>query len=194
MKILKLKILNHKSLFIILLIALSIGERIVFDLGPNIELVTLSMLLASSYLKRKSALKITLTSLVISDLILGNTNIFLFTWSGFLIPAYLASIYLNKPKQSSIKLVGKSTIYGVGTGIFFFLWTNFGVWLLDSWGMYTNDLAGLIQCYINGLPFLRMQILSNLVIVPVGFAVAEVLINLNRLISSKFSLSPQPQN
>jgi hypothetical protein len=132
--------------------------------------------------------------LIISDLILGNTNIFIFTWSGFLIPSYFASIYLNKPKQSSIKLVGKSTIYGLWTGIFFFLWTNFGVWLLDSWGMYTNDLAGLTQSYINALPFLRMQILSNLVIIPAGFTTIESLKYIYTVISSKFSLSAQPQN
>ena len=163
-----------KYVLITIFLSLAIGERVLFDLGPNIELVTVSMLLAATYLGRKKALQIVLVSMIVSDAILGNTNIFIFTWSGFLIPTFFASVQLNKSKNSSIKLVGKSTLFGMGTGLFFFLWTNFGVWLLDSWGMYSNDLHGLIQSYINALPFLKMQILSNLLIVPLGFIVVEI--------------------
>ncbi|MBN1169374.1 hypothetical protein JXA63_05820 [Candidatus Woesebacteria bacterium] len=183
MLFLKSKILNHKSLFIISLLFLSIGERIMFDLGPNIELVTISMLLAAAYLGEKESLWIVLITMILSDLILGNTNIFLFTWSGFLIPALYTSIYLNKSKQSSIKLTGRSTLFGLGTGVFFFLWTNLGVWLLDTWGMYSNDLKGLMQSYINALPFLKIQVLSNLVIVPLGFTLVECLKYLIKIIS-----------
>lgn len=181
MKNLSSEIINRKSLFIFILLFLSIGERVLFDLGPNVELITLSMLLAASYLGRKEAFWIVLVSIVFTDIILGNSNIFIFTWSGFLIPAIFASIYLNKLKESSIKLLLKSTIYGFGTGVFFFTWTNFGVWFLDSWGMYSNDLIGLLQCYINALPFFRMQILSNLIIVPAGFLVTETLKQISKL-------------
>lgn len=178
-------------LFIIVLLTLSIGERVLYDLGPNIEFITVSMLLTAVYLGREKAIWIVLISMVVSDALLGNTNIFIFTWSGFLIPAYFASIHLNKPKLKGIKLVGKSTIFGVSTIMFFFIWTNFGVWIMDSWGMYSNDLAGLTQSYINALPFLRMHLISNLAIVPSGFIAVESLKYSAKFISSRSSLSPQ---
>lgn len=194
MEYFKSKVINYKSLLVPVLLILSIGERVLFDLGPNIELITVSVLLASAYLSRKDALWIVLTSMAISDVILGNTNIFIFTWTGFLIPTLFVSIYLNKSKLNPAKLVGKSTLFGVETILFFFIWTNFGVWILDSWGMYSNDLNGLMQSYINALPFLKMQILSNLVIIPAGFTVVESFKYFVKIISSKLALSPQPQS
>jgi hypothetical protein len=137
---------------------------------PNLELVTLSMLLASTYLSRNSALKLTFLLMAASDLVLGNTNIFIFTWSGFLIPVLLISKYKNILKIVNCKLkIINILAVGIGSNLFFYTWTNLGVWLLDSWGMYPKTAAGLIQCYINGLPFLRNQLASTFLFVPLGF-------------------------
>ncbi|MEM6514455.1 MAG: DUF6580 family putative transport protein [Pseudomonadota bacterium] len=47
----------------------------------------------------------------------------------------------------------------VGLGaIVFFLVSNFAMWLV---GMYPQTLTGLIQCYINGLPFLLKAVLAD---------------------------------
>jgi hypothetical protein len=108
-----------------------------------------------------------------TDLIIGNTSIFIFTWSGLLLPIFLISALRirNLPgRQAGSKLeIIKATGLGVISNLFFFIWTNFGVWLLDSWGMYAKNLPGLIHCYINGLPFLRLQLASTLLFVPIGF-------------------------
>lgn len=42
----------------------------------------------------------------------------------------------------------------------FWVWTNFGAWLLG--GMYSKTMAGLGACYIAGLPFLRNALLGDL--------------------------------
>ena len=55
---------------------------------------------------------------------------------------------------------------GIGGSLFFYLWTNFGVWFLDSWGMYSKDLGGLVYCYMNGLPFLKNSLKSSVILVP----------------------------
>ena len=163
-------------LFIILFIAAFL-ERTVFDLGPNIELVTATALLASVYLGGKWSIPLLLLVLILSDIIIGNSNIFLFTWSGLLIPIFLAGYIFKRNNTNKVAL---GTGLGILTTLFFFVWTNFGVWALDSWGMYSNDLSGLTQSYINALPFLRLHMASTLMFVPVGFILIETLIAISK--------------
>jgi len=160
-----------KKLLFIAFLATAFLERTIFDLGPNIEVVTTVTLLVSFYLGRKQSLWLLLIILFLSDIILGNTNIYIFTWSGFLIPLVFVSSLFKKIKLHRIIL---GTSLGIGMNLFFYLWTNLGVWLLDSWGMYSKDANGLILCYLNALPFLKNQLLSTLLFVPVGFTLVEV--------------------
>jgi hypothetical protein len=44
-------------------------------------------------------------------------------------------------------------------GMLFFFVTNFGVWLQG--GLYAHSWDGLLQCYINALPFLRNTLLGD---------------------------------
>jgi len=159
------------SLIFSLLFLVAFLERVVFDLGPNVELVTLVMLFSSFYLGRREALGLVLAVMVVSDLFLGNTNILVFTWSGFLIPAFLLPWMVKKLGGMNKILLG--TGMGFLANLFFYGWTNLGVWVLDGWGMYADDLGGLIQCYINGLPFLKLQMTSTLLFVPLGIGLWE---------------------
>lgn len=152
------------------LIILSIIFRTFWHLGPNIEFVTTASLLAGIYLGGVWALTVPLAVLFISDMILGNTNIFLFTWSAYLVIG-LASMISGK-KIGKNKLLG-GTVFGVSASLWFFVWTNFGVWFLDSWGMYPKTLSGLIQAYIMGIPFLKYNLIGNIVFIPVSLVIIE---------------------
>lgn len=158
-----------KFLFASVLVFIALLERVFFDLGPNVELVTITMILAGSYLGKKYSSFVVLATLITSDLIIGNSNIAIFTWSGFLIPALVVPFFVKN--KNSLTNIFSGTVAGVGANLFFFLWTNFGVWLLSS--MYPNTAQGLIASYINGLPFLKMQLLSTLLFVPIGFTIFE---------------------
>lgn len=157
--------------FFALIVILVVLTRTVFHIAPNIEFVTAASILSGYLLSsKKYSLFVPLVIMLISDAILGNTRIFLFTWSGFLFPVFLG-VLLKKAdfnKLSPAKwlglAVGSETAGIVGT-LFFFVWTNFGHWLTTS--MYSKDFTGLIQSYLNGLPFLRAQLGGNLIIVPV---------------------------
>jgi hypothetical protein len=92
-----------------------------------------------------------------SDLIIGNSAIFMFTWSGFALIALLGLIS-RASGADYIKFVGG----GIAGVIVFFLWTNLGVMLIS--GMYDHSLAGLVQSYANALPFLRNQLISNAIV------------------------------
>jgi len=105
-------------------------------------------------------------------LIIGNSNIFIFTWSGFLIPAIFVSKVFARKRIRGVKRATLGTLAGVGSTLFFFLWTNFGVWLLST--MYPKTISGLLLCYVRALPFLRMQTISTLIFVPAGFFLVEI--------------------
>jgi hypothetical protein len=180
----------HNSLFVILFLVAFL-ERTIWDLGPNIELITTAMILASFYLGKKEAFWLTLAIISVTDRVIGNSNIFLFTWSGFLIPALLSTklikILLSKLKVKLIPLIS----LGLVSNLFFYVWTNFGVWFLDSWGMYSKDLSGLIKCYIYALPFLKNQAISSLIFIPIGFMAIEASFYLLKKIAPASRLAKQ---
>ena len=155
----------------ILLFSLAFLERVAFDMGSNYELVTATMVIASIYLGSKHSTLLVLLVMFLSDLIIGNSSIFIFTWTGFLIPALLATKLISKKSLSTKMMSG--TLAGAATVGFFFIWTNFGVWLTST--MYTKDIAGLTQSYINALPFLRNQAVSALLFIPSGIVTTEYL-------------------
>jgi hypothetical protein len=169
--------LSKKSVFLCILFLIAFAERVFFDMGPNFELVTTVLILSAFYIGRKASFWIVFLIMLLSDLVIGNTNIFIFTWSGFLLPALL----LKKVRiESFFSKITTGTSLGIIANGFFYIWTNFGVWLLS--GMYPKTAPGLLMSYINALPFLRYQFVSTLIFVPLGFVIAELTI----LIHKKF--------
>lgn len=159
-----------KLIFASFLIALGIFFRTFWHLAPNVEYVTAASLLAGAYLGKKYALLVPFTIMVLSDTLIGNSNIFVFTWSGYLLIGLMGQMGLMG--KSNLK---RATAAGVLASLFFFVWTNFGVWLMDSWGMYPRTIGGLMESYVMGLPFLKLNLLGNLFFVPVSFGVVEFL-------------------
>jgi hypothetical protein len=173
-----------KKIFVYSLFFLAFIERVWFDLGPNLELITLATILSAFYLDKKTTFLLAIGTIALSDLAIGNSNIFIFTWSGIILPLLTINIF----KKLKINKIFAGTLASISSNLFFFIWTNFGVWALDSWGMYPNTAFGLLQSYINGLPFLKYQLTSTLFFVPIGFLVYEVMFN-NLYSKIKSSLS-----
>src|SRR4030067_2076454 len=98
MKNTKYSIHDTKYTLLVILFLAAFLERTVFDLGPNIELVTMAMILASFYFGRKQSFWLTFAILALTDLIIGNTYIFIFTWSGFLLPAIVVGGLIPRTK------------------------------------------------------------------------------------------------
>lgn len=126
-------------------------------------------LFAGSKFSRLGAIALVTASLAISDVFLASvhgTAIFgmwsVFTYSGFLIIALVAR-NLGKNAKTP-KLLG----FSIGGSLFFWLYTNLGVWLTSA--VYAKSFAGLMECYIVALPFLRNALLGDLLFVGVLFA------------------------
>lgn len=144
-----------KNLFIsLILIVIAVGERLWFDLGPNVELVMTVSVLASICLGKRFGVAVALLSLIISDLVIGNTLIMVFTWSAFALIAWGGRWLKNKNW-----LFGAG--YGLAGALGFYFYTNFGVWLIS--GLYPHTVSGLINSYLMGLPFLRLHMISSMI-------------------------------
>jgi hypothetical protein len=185
----KVQITKKDTVIFISYIILIILTRTIFHIAPGIEFITGTSIAAAFIMKnRKLAYLVPLFGLLISDFILGNTLILLFTWSAFLCaPAFgMVTKRLMKKRNgvdSAITNTLGAQITGLIFNLFFFLWTNFGVVLTTT--MYSKNLHGLIESYMNGLPFLKVQLGANLIIVPAVFLVSIFLFNY----SYKFKLA-----
>lgn len=116
-------------------------------------------LISGKYLGGYSGFIIPFSIMAITDFIIGNNIIFLFTWSGFAMMGFIG--YLMR-KKTFLKFYG----YSLFAIILYDIWTNFGCWV----GWYSHDLQGLMLCYTLALPFMFWHIISTLAILP-AFAI-----------------------
>jgi hypothetical protein len=125
-----------------------------------------------------------LSVMAITDIILGNNYIFLFTWSGFALMALIG--YLLKTKNS-FKIKKTPSIIGFSLiGVLFFdIWTNFGCWL----GWYPHNIEGLSLCFTVALPFMFWHLLSTAVLLTV-IILPLTYLNEKELINFNYSINP----
>jgi hypothetical protein len=167
-------------LFISGYIAFGVLTRTVWHVAPNVEFVT-ALALAGAYLiKSKFSFTIPLGIMIVSDFLIGNSSIFVFTWSAYGMAYVFGKILASQGIQKLfgklpevVKILALSEVGGTFFTIFFFLWTNLGVVLTTS--MYPKNIEGVLLSYKMGLPFLWPQLVGNLIIVPVVFVVTKLI-------------------
>ena len=94
---------------------------------------------------------ISLTAFIFSDLLIGAHNLLIFTWGSIIFIGLFSKYFYNFYLR----------FFGIAAScILFFLISNFGVWVFSN--TYSNDLNGVITCYIMGLPFLQNSLISSL--------------------------------
>ncbi|MFK8054961.1 MAG: DUF6580 family putative transport protein [Saprospiraceae bacterium] len=143
----------------------------------NFTPIVAMALLAGVYAKpRWLALAIPFAAMFVSDLVLNNT-LYAAYFEGFsffgiwgvyaaLAAVALLPLILKATKGSSLlKLTG----VGVGGATIFFLVSNLADWA--TYGMYPMNPAGLLACYVAGLPFFLNTLLSTLLFGSIGVAV-----------------------
>ncbi|OGY83699.1 MAG: hypothetical protein A3F54_04930 [Candidatus Kerfeldbacteria bacterium RIFCSPHIGHO2_12_FULL_48_17] len=134
----------------------------------NVETIMVVSLLAGVLLGGMYAVIVPLAVVAVSDVVIGNESILLYTWSAWLLVGLFGWVLrrftgLAQARHWLFALgMGGSGIVGT---VFFYLWTNFGVWQLYDY--YAPTWQGLMASYVAGLPFLLYQLAGNIVIVPV---------------------------
>ena len=153
------------------LITFGVAGRMLLIDFPNIETVMAVSIISGALLGPHYGLLVALFTVMGSDVLIGNTNIFLYTWAAWIvIGATSHLVKRNKAETAVWSDALKLTGFGLAGTVFFFLVTNFGVWHLS--GLYAPTVAGLVESYVMAIPFLRNQLLGNMVIVPAVSLVA----------------------
>lgn len=80
----------------------------------------------------------------------------LITYASFLISVVLGRVFL----RNSATILRIASVAFLGS-LQFYLITNFAVWA-GAYTLYAHTWAGLIECYVAGLPFFGRTILSDL--------------------------------
>lgn len=176
----------------VLVVALAVVWRVVrADLGapPNLELITAATFFAAVILRHRAAVLVPFAAAAVSDALLGNTSILLFTWTAW---AVIGLGALLVRRTTGWRRLGAALGLGVGGSVWFFLWTNFGVWLQGRGAFYAPGLDGLLASYVAGLPFFRTMLLGNLVLVPLAAGAAALVERAERVLALPGAVS-QPR-
>lgn len=140
---------------------------------PNFTAVGAMGLFGGAYFtKQRWAFLIPFITLFVSDLILNNFvyeytfNIYaLFTYIGFGLVVLAGKSILTKVNAKNV------IVASLSASIIFFLVSNLMSWYDNI--LYTKDLAGLMQCYIAGIPFLGSTVAGDLTYSAVLFGIYE---------------------
>ena len=156
MKITRLN--DSSSIYLKLAVVATLALFVVFArVAPhpaNFAPVAAVALFAGAILPRKWALSAPLLAMIASDLIIGLHSLVFVTWGIFVLIALSSHRLLRKANKT--KIVAGS----VAASVLFFVVTNFAVWAQGL--MYPMNLGGLIQCYVNAVPFFRGTLLGDL--------------------------------
>ena len=125
-------------------------------------IIAIVSILAGILLKGYYVIFVPLSVMMITDIIIGNSFIFVFTWSGF---ALIGLIFYALKSKNKISVQRMPLIFGAGIGsvLLYDFWTNFGCWL----GWYPPNLSGLMLCYTLSIPFTLWHLLSTTIAIAV---------------------------
>ncbi len=138
----------------ICLILLAVSLRILPHPANFAPLAAVSIF-GGAVLPRRLALWVPLAAMVLSDAVIGFHSLIGLTWGSYVLIALASSYLLRKPSFL------KGGVLTLSSSLFFFVVTNFGVWVAS--GMYSHTWSGLVQCYTLALPFFRNTLLSDVI-------------------------------
>ena len=181
-----MKKLNLQTGILSIIILLAAFTRIMPH-PPNFSpMAAIGLFGAAHFAKKWQAFFIPLLGIWLSDLVINNFfyrnsdssivwfyNGFYWQYISYIIIIFTGLFIFNKGVSLSKTFSGI-----VGSSGIFFLVSNFGVWAGS--GMYSKNIAGLISCYIAGIPFMNNTIISD-------FLFTTVLFGSYYLIQSEYS-------
>jgi hypothetical protein len=148
--------LSRDLALVLFLIGFDVIARILPH-APSVSPVAASALFAAVVLRRPLlALLVPLAAMPLGDLVLGfyDWRVMAVVYAALTLPAVIGML-ARRARLSRAVLPSV-----LGCSLIFFVTTNFAVWAFS--GIYSRDMAGLVQCYIAGLPFLKYTVAGDL--------------------------------
>jgi hypothetical protein len=136
------------------LIAIGVTLRILPH-PANFAPIAAIAIFGGAVLPKRIAIWVPLGAMIISDAFIGFYSLMPLIWGCYLLIALASSKWLRPAN------LFKGAVLTVSASVFFFVVTNFGVWLTS--GMYAHNWSGIVSCYTMALPFFRNTALSDAV-------------------------------
>jgi hypothetical protein len=118
-------------------------------------------LFGGACLSKRASILVPLSIVAVSDGLIGWHDTIPFTWGAF-VPTAMLGWWVRR-RASAGRIVAASLV----GSLLFFVITNFGVWLVGN--LYPLTRAGLWQCYVAAIPFLRGTLAGDLVYTAIFF-------------------------
>ncbi|MGI9271919.1 MAG: DUF6580 family putative transport protein [Woeseiaceae bacterium] len=137
----------------LVLILASIAHLVPHPFG--VSSVGATALYAGAYGNKRYSWAIPMIPLLIGNTIFGfyDVRVLVFVYAGFALSTFAGRWLLSK-ERSYLRF---GSAIAIGATIFFLV-SNFAIWFV---GMYPPTIAGLVQCYINGLPYLGQATIAD---------------------------------
>jgi hypothetical protein len=136
---------------------------------PNMTSITAVALFGGAYFQdRRLAFVVPLTALFLSDLVLGLYSGMAVVYLSFVLIVGIG-LWLRTRRQPA--LIAGAALF---SALLFFGVTNFGVWAFGH--LYPKTSSGLTACFAAAVPFLRNELIGDLVYTLImfgGFAILE---------------------
>ena len=115
---------------------------------------------------RRLALVVPVAGMLLSDLLIAGTysvGVMLVVYLSFTLPVFWArkNWAMHLGLTGKLAWLGEGVLKGLAATVAFYLLSNLAVFVFTP--MYTKSLSGLLQCYINALPFVRPILAANLI-------------------------------
>ncbi|MCB1172832.1 MAG: hypothetical protein KDK39_04675 [Leptospiraceae bacterium] len=166
------------ALALALIVTVVVGGRVMADSSNFTPVLAVALLAGYALRPGYFAAAALVGAMVLSDLILGFDSLAMrATVYGTLLlclaaarwlPSVSGEIQIGRDSRLAGAVLGASA----GSAILFYVTTNAMVWLEGS--MYALTFEGLMQCYINAIPFFRSSLASAVLYSAIGFAAYRV--------------------
>ena len=152
------------GIVLLLLVAIGVGLRVVGEI-PNFQPIVAIALFGGFFFSRRwIGCVAVLLSMTISDLVMGHylvtpVALIVTVYACLLLPVLIGRL-ISRDRLSAFPFFGKVVGSSLASSLIFFAVTNGAAWLMMS--IYPKTLAGLGQCYVAGIPFLRNPLIGDL--------------------------------
>jgi hypothetical protein len=136
------------------LVFLTLLSRLIPHPSNFSPVMGLAIFAGAYFSKRWVGVVLTLVGLALSDIWLGWHETMPYVYGSFLALSFIGDSQLNSVKFTW----GRLGIWSSLSAVLFFVATNLGVWL--SAGLYSRDLAGLLECFTLALVFFPATLAS----------------------------------
>jgi hypothetical protein len=163
-----MSMLKPRVMLIVTMIAVAAAARLIPHPPNMTPIFAMALFGGATLADKRLAFLVPLAALFVSDVLIGFHNQMIAVYGAFVLIVCIG-LWLQQ-RKTALTIAGAA----IATSLLFFVVSDFGIWLAGD--MYPRTFAGLVACYTAALPFLRNQMVGDLLYTAVlfgGFALLE---------------------